>query len=169
MTAWMDDPGKQRHGRLERRELWALADPELNGYAGSSGVVGEAWPHLKQVCRLERHRTVKGRNQVAVSYAVTSLPPTAAGASRLLQVSRGHWGIENRVHWVRDVTFDEDRSQIRAGAAPQVMAALRNLVITLVRRAGHSNVAAALRRHTARLQEPFALLGIAYSSTATRK
>ena len=79
MTVWMDDPGKQRHGRRERRELWALADPELNGYAGSSGVVGEAWPHLKQVCRLERHRTVKGRNQVAVSYAVTSLPPPLPG------------------------------------------------------------------------------------------
>ena len=169
MTVWVDDPGKQRHGRLERRELWALADPELNGYAGSSGVVGEAWPHLKQVCQLERQRTVKGRSQVAVSYAVTSLPATAVGAGQLLQVSRRHWGIENRVHWVRDVTFDEDRSQVRTGAAPQVMAALRNLVITLVRRAGHSNVAAALRRHTTRLPEPFALLGIAFSSTATGK
>ena len=164
---WVDDPEKKRHGRVERRELWALADPELNAYAGSSGVVGEAWPHLKQICRLERRRTVKGRSQATVSYAVTSLPATAAGAARLLQVSRGHWGIENRVHWVRDVTFDEDRSQIRTGAAPQVMAAFRNLVITLVRRAGHSNVAAALRRHTARLPEPFALLGIAYPSIAT--
>ena len=126
---WVDGPGKKRHGRLERRELWALSDPELNGYAGSSGAVGEAWPHLRQVCRLERRRTVKGRSQVTVSYALTSLPATAAGAERLLKVSRGHWGIENRVHWVRDVTFDEDRSQVRTGAAPQVMAGLRNLVI----------------------------------------
>ena len=164
LTVWVDDPEKQRHGRLERRKLRALAEPGFNGYAGSSRVAGEAWPHLKQVCRVERQRTVKGRSQVAVSYAVTSLPATAAG--RLLQVSRGHWGIENRVHWVRDATFDEDRSQIRAGATPQVMAALRNLVITWVRRAGQSNVVAPLRRHTARLPEPFALLGIAYSSTA---
>ena len=160
----MDAPSKQRHGRRERRELWALADPELNGYAGSAGSVGEAWPHLQQVCRLERRRTVKGRTQVAVSYAITSLPPTVAGADRLLQVLREHWNIENRVHWVRDVTFDEDRSQIRTAAAPQVMAALRNLTTTLVRWAGHSNIASALRRHNAHLSEAFALLGIAYTT-----
>ncbi len=156
----MDAPPKRRHGRLERRELWALADPELNGYVGSAGTAGEAWPHLQQVCRLERQRAVKGKKQVEVSYAITSLPATGASARRLLTLSRGHWGIENRVHWVRDVTFDEDRSQIRLGAAPQVMAALRNLVIGLVRRAGHSNVAAALRRHNAHLREAFTMVGL---------
>ena len=52
LTVWADAPVKRRHGRLERRELWALADPELNGYVGSAGTVGEAWPHLQQVCRL---------------------------------------------------------------------------------------------------------------------
>ena len=87
----------------------------------------------------------------------------------MLKVSRGHWRIENRVHWVRDVTFDEDRSQIRTEAAPQVMAGLRNLVIALVRRAVHTNVAAALRRHTAHLPEPFALLGIPYDCATTRE
>jgi predicted transposase YbfD/YdcC len=137
-----------------------LADPELNGYAGSAGAVGERWPHLKQVCRLERERTVKGKRQLEVSYAITSLPATDAGAQQLLNISRRHWGIENRVHWVRDVTFDEDRSQVRTGAAPQVMAALRNLVISLVRRAGHTNVAAALRRHTTHLGEATAMIGI---------
>ncbi len=140
--------------------MWALADPELNGYVGSAGTVGQAWPHLEQVCRLERQRTVKGKKQVEVSYVISSLPAAEAGARRLLALSRGHWGIENRVHWVRDVTFDEDRSQVRTGAAPQVLAALRNLVISLVRRAGHSNVAAALRRHTAHLGEAFALVGL---------
>ncbi len=156
----MDAPPKRRHGRLERRELWALADPELNGYVGSAGTAGEAWPHLQQVCRIERQRTVKGKKQVEVSYAITSLPATGASARRLLTLCRGNWGIENRVHWVRDVTFDEDRSQIRLGAAPQVMAALRNLVIGLVRRAGHSNVAAALRRHNAHLREAFTMVGL---------
>ena len=140
--------------------MWALADPELNGYVGSAGTVGEAWPHLQQVCRLERQRVVKGKKQVAVSYAISSLPATDADARRLLSLSRGHWGIENRLHWVRDVTFDEDRSQVRTGAAPQVqvLAGLRNLVISLVRRAGGgagSNVAAALRRHNAHLSEAF--------------
>ena len=105
--------------------MWALADPELNGYVGSAGTVGEAWPHLQQVCRLERQRVVKGKKQVDVSYAISSLPATDADARRLLSLSRGHWGIENRLHWVRDGTFDEDRSQVRTGAAPQVLAGLR--------------------------------------------
>ena len=157
LTAWVDASPKQRHGRWERRELWALSDLELNGYTGSTGTVGEAWPHLKQMCRVE----VKGRVQVEVSYAVTSLSPTVAGADRLLRILREHWHIENRVHWVRDVTFDEDRSQIRTASALQVMAALRNLTTTLVRWAGHSKGAAALRRHAAHLSEALALLGIA--------
>ena len=130
--------------------MWALADPELNGYVGSAGTVGEAWPHLQQVCRLERQRVVKGKKD--------------ADARRLLSLSRGHWGIENRLHWVRDVTFDEDRSQVRTGAAPQVLAGLRNLVISLVRRAGHSNVAAALRRHNAHLSEAFDMMGFSYQA-----
>ena len=70
----------------------------------------------------------------------------------------------NRLHWVRDVTFDEDRSQVRTGAAPQVLAGLRNLVISLVRRAGHSNVAAALRRHNAHLSEAFDMMGFTYQA-----
>ena len=98
---WVDAWPKQRHGRLERRELWALADPELNGYTGSTGTVGEAWPHLQRVCRVERRRTVKGRVQMEVSYAVTSLSSAVAAADRLLWILREHWHIENRVHWVR--------------------------------------------------------------------
>ena len=133
------------------------------GYGGSAGTVGEGWPHLQQVCRVERRRTVKGRVQVEVTYAVTSLSPTVVGAERLLRILRDHWHIENRVHWVRDVTFDEDRSQVRTGSAPQVMAALRNLTTTLVRRAGHSNVAAALRRHAVHLSQVLVLLGIPYT------
>ena len=85
------------------------------------------------VCQIERQRTVKGRTQTTVSYAVTSVAPASGGAKRLLRVLRKHWDIENRVHWVRDVTFDEDRSQLRTGNAPQVMAAFRNLTSTLVR------------------------------------
>ena len=65
---------------------------------------------------------------------------------------------------LRDVTFDEDRSQVRTGAAPQVLAGLRNLVISLVRRAGHSNVAAALRRHNAHLSEAFDMMGFTYQA-----
>jgi len=134
--------------------VWALHDPTLNAYAGSAGTVGLAWPSLVQAARVERRRTSGHRgqwhDQVEVTYAVTSLPPERADARTLLGHLRGHWGIENKTHWVRDVTFDEDRSQVRTGAAPQVMAAMRNLVLALLRRAGHANIAAALRTYTGR-------------------
>ena len=67
--------GRGKYGQ-GGRELWALADPELSGYVGSAGTVRETWPHLEQVCRLERPRTVKGKKQVEVSYAISSLPAT---------------------------------------------------------------------------------------------
>ena len=72
-----------------------------------------------------------------------------ADARRLLGLLRGHWGIENKVHYVRDVTFDEDRSQVRTGSAPQVMATLRNTAISLLRLSGATSIAAALRFHAA--------------------
>lgn len=153
---------KRRHGRDEVRLLWALADPVVLRGAGAHGAVGEPWPHLAQVCRVERRRTVHRRGHVRheaeVTYAVTSLPPDRAGARALLGYLRGHWGIENKVHWVRDVTFDEDRSQTRTGAAPQVMAACRNLALALLRRAGHANIAAALRTYAGRPADAVALI-----------
>src|SRR5215211_4221946 len=105
-----------------------------------------------QTCALpiSRHLRRKGQTWEELGYAITSLPPERAGAARLLELWRGHWGIENRLHWVRDVTFDEDRSQIRTGSAPQVMAALRNTAIGVLRRAGHDNLAAATRHYAAR-------------------
>lgn len=76
---------------------------------------------------------------------MTSLSPAQAAPARLLALVRAHWTIENRLHWVRDVTFDEDRSQVRRGAGPQVMATLRNLAISLLRLAGAPLIAPALR------------------------
>ena len=73
---------------------------------------------------------------------------------------RGHWPIENKIHWVRDVTYDEDRSQIRTGTGPQVMAALRNAAIGALRTAGVTNIAAANRHHARDSNRPLALLGI---------
>jgi hypothetical protein len=93
-------------------------------------------------------------------YGVTSLGVDQADAGRLMQLVRHHWHIENRSHWVRDVTFDEDRSQVRVGSIPQVMAALRNTVIGLLRLNGATNIAAATRRMAARPAEAIALLGI---------
>ena len=127
---------RDRHG--DRREVRELAvSQELNAWA--------QWPYLAQVGRLVHTCRRKGETRRDISYLITSLSPEEASPRRLLELVRGHWGIENCLHWVRDVTFDEDRCQIRSGAAPQVMAALRNLVIGLLRRGGASNIAAALR------------------------
>jgi hypothetical protein len=149
---------KAHHGRRERREMWVLADAELAGYVGSAGEVGQPWPHLAQLYWVRRERTEKGVTKVESGYGITSLGRRQAGARRLLGLNREYWGIENRLHWVRDVTFDEDRSQVRSGAAPQVFAGLRSLGITLLRRMGASNIAAALRTYSARPREAAALV-----------
>lgn len=72
------------------------------------------------------------------AYGVSSCLPEAVSPADLLHFVQGHWGIENKVHWVRDVTFDEDRSQIRTGTGPQTMATLRNLAVSLLRLNGHT-------------------------------
>ena len=129
---------ENRHGgRWERR--WLRTATALQGYLD--------WPEVQQVCCLERARRFRGKTTVELAYAVTSLPPERAGPERLLQLWRGHWGIENRVHWAPEVTLGEDRSAVRSGAAPPGMAALRNLVLGLLRLAGQRNIAAALRHY----------------------
>ena len=140
---------RNRHGdRLEVRELALTSD--LNEWAD--------WPGLEQVGRLTCLRRRKGETSVETSYLITSLSPEQATPAQLLSLARGHWSIENKLHWVRDVTFDEDRCQIRTGAAPQVMAALRNLVIGLLRLRGVRNIAAALRTHAWHAQRAIALV-----------
>jgi hypothetical protein len=86
-----------------------------------------------------------GRATSETAYAITSLPPERATPTQLLMAWRAHWRIENKLHWVRDVTFDEDRSTVRSGRIPQVMAALRNTAIGLLRLLGATNIAKACR------------------------
>ena len=80
-----------------------------------------------------------------IAHCITSLTPVQASPEDLAGYIRGHWGIENRLHWVRDVSYDEDRSQVRTGSGPHVMASLRNLAISALRLGGHTNIAAGLR------------------------
>ena len=140
------------HGRIEQRNL--TTSEALAGYSD--------WPGLAQVFELGRHvimqKTQEERAEVV--YGVTSLGPERGTPARLLDLSRGHWHIENKSHWVRDVTFDEDRSQVRCGNIPQVMAALRNTAIGLLRCAGYPNIAAACRRLAAQPDQALALIGI---------
>jgi hypothetical protein len=158
LSWFLDASPKARHGRREVRLLWALADPEQNAYVGSSGTHGTPWPHVGQICCVERHRLQVRRGQIIaiereVRYYVTSLAPEQADAKALLALTRGHWSIENRLHHVRDVTFEEDQSQMRVGAVPHTFAACRNLAIGLLRRSGAANIAAALRTYAARPAE----------------
>jgi predicted transposase YbfD/YdcC len=119
------------------------------------------WPGLQQIDQLERTVTIKKTCQQRheVFHGVTSLPPQHADAARLLQCARGHWRVEVG-HWIRDVNFDEDRSQVRCGHIPQTMAALRNTAIALMRLAGETNIAAAARRYAAQPWAALALIGI---------
>lgn len=140
------------HGRLEQRRLTV-----------SSALVGYSdWPGLAQVFQLERGVSMKksGAARHEMVYGVTSLGPDQAGPERLLSLVRRHWQNENQVHWVRDVTFDEDRSQVRCGSSPQVMAAFRNTAIGLMHWAGETNIAAACRRFAAPPWSALALIRI---------
>jgi predicted transposase YbfD/YdcC len=119
------------HGRIERRTIRTAPVP-----------AGVRFPHAAQVLELQRHTTdlTGGALRTEVAYGITSLAAARAGPARLGALVRGHWEIENTLHWVRDVTFDEDRSQVRTG-----MASLRNLAIGRLRLAGHRNIARGLR------------------------
>jgi predicted transposase YbfD/YdcC len=123
------------HGRLEERTI--TVSRMLHDYAN--------WPYLDQGFRLERRVTQRGKTTVEVRYGITSLPPQHASAERLMEVARTEWGIENGLHHRRDVTLREDACQVRRGQAPQVLAALNNVVIGIVQRAGQQNLAAAQR------------------------
>jgi len=144
---WMADTLRQAKtldsyaDRIEERNL--KASTAMCGYSD--------WPGLKQVLKIERKITNK---RAAVSryeeaYAITSLDENRASAEELLKLWREHWHIENKLHYVRDVTFKEDKSTVRAGKIPQVMAAMRNAAISLMRVTGVTNIAAACRRYAA--------------------
>lgn len=124
------------HGRLEKRTITVSSM-----LANSS-----TWPELAQVFKLESQRTDGlGRSETQIRYGVTSLPAHVADAKRLLEVTRGHWRIENGLHYRRDVTLREDSSQLRMGHAPQVLAMLNNTVVGLFACHGEVNVAYARR------------------------
>ena len=138
-------------GRIEKRCI--RVSTEMNAYLTD-------WPLTQQVAELTRTVTVRktGKTTREVVYLVTPLTPTEAGPQRLLELVRGHWSIENSSHYVRDVTFGEDRSRLRSGHAPQIMAALRNLSITLIHRLGSSQIAATRRHFASHPRHAFDLL-----------
>ena len=142
---WRDVPeghaqDSRGHGRIERRIVKVV-----------TVTAGLAFPHAAQAIQVTRKTRRPGSRKwrAETSYAITSLPTAQARPAQLAGWIRGHWKIENQLHWVRDVTFGEDGSTARTGTGPHVMAALRNLVISILRLTGHASIAVALR-HTAR-------------------
>ncbi|MGW1076055.1 ISAs1 family transposase [Streptomyces sp. NPDC002537] len=132
---WADVPGRARerdrsHGRREHRAILAVTVP-----------AGLRFPYAAQAFRIRRTtRHLDGRpKHTETVYGITSLKAHRAGPAHLGAYVRGHWGIKNRLHWVRDVTFDEDRSQVRTGNGPRAMAALRNLAISTALPSGRSH------------------------------
>lgn len=146
----MAETSDKQHGRREHRRLQVT--DRLRGHLN--------WPGAAQVCRLTRTTRRSGQETTEIEYAITSVPREQAGAARLLTWWRDHWGIENRLHYVRDVVFHEDACRIRSGDAPQNLAALRNAVVSLLRLGGHANIAAALRACTWQTSRLLATLGI---------
>ncbi len=120
----------------------------------------QKWPELKQGFELTRKRTIKGKTTVEVIHGITSLTEQEANAQRLLELTRGPWGIENRLHYVRDGTLGEDGCRVRKGSGPQVLAAVRNAVIHLLAGVDASSCAAAIRRLNNRPEEALALLDL---------
>jgi len=140
------------HGRHERRSIQVRA--LLPGDTD--------WPYAQQVFRIDRRvvRVTTGEVRHESLLGVTSLRSDQTSPAEILQLVRAHWTIENRSHYVRDVTFDEDRSQVRTATIPQVLAAMRNLAIGVMRVAGYTNIAATCRRFAARPTEALALIGL---------
>jgi len=148
---WQDVPGVSTtdtsHGRRVRRTIKAVQAPDWIDFPGAA-----------QIIQLRRTRTIKGRKTIEVVYAICSLDMIAAPAATIATWIRGHWAVENALHWVRDVVFDEDRHQLRTGNGPQVMATLRNTTISLLRLAGHTKIATALRHHGRSTSRPIEIL-----------
>jgi predicted transposase YbfD/YdcC len=138
------------HGRIEERRI--RVSSELAGYS--------SWPYLAQVFEYTRTWTSKGVTKQQTRYGITSLPAEVSDAARLAALKRGHWQVENALHYVKDVTLGEDASQTHVGNAADVLAMLRNIAISLLRRDGHRDIAAQLRRYSSCPHEALALLSL---------
>lgn len=140
---------EKAHGRLEQRSLKVVTVSR-----------GISFPHAAQAIQLVR-RTRRGKGtrwHTEVVYAITSFTAERIQGSELLSILRRHWAIENELHWIRDVTFGEDASRVRTGHGPAMMAALRNLAISLAHLTGADNIAAWTRSNSRNPSRPIALL-----------
>jgi hypothetical protein len=139
------------HGRIERRTIQMQPAPENIDF-----------PHVAQVFLIERYVTdvASGKNSAIAVLGITSCDATQADAPQIATYTRKHWHIENKLHYVRDVTYNEDASQVRTHNGPRIMASFRNLAISILRLTGKTNIAAALRHNARDYIRPLQLLQI---------
>lgn len=149
-------------GQKEVREVSVSSDPQFLSYLN--------WPGLTHVWQMKKTVIKKGKTTREVSVGIASIPQAIlrpeSAAQQISEYVRGHWSIENRLHRVRDVVFNEDHARIRKGNAPQIMAALKNLVISLFHRATVRSFPKAMRRFAAKPYELFQFLGLTMVSLA---
>jgi len=146
------------HGRLEVRRAWVISDPQIIAFLDEAG----RWPGLRAIGLVEAERRAGGKREVEPRHYLLSQPLDAATFASIV---RRHWGVENRVHWVLDVTFNEDASRVRAGHAAQNLAALRHLALNLLRQDRTRKGSVATKRFTAALDQGYLASLLA---TATR-
>lgn len=156
---WTEVPightGTERaHGRIAKRTLKVVTVPAGLGFPHAA----QAIQVLRKTRRINPKPGKKARWRTEIVYAICTLPAQAASPAELATWIRQHWHIENRLHWVRDVTFGEDLHQARTGNGPHILATLRNLVISMLRLAGHNNIAQALRHHARHPDQAIAML-----------
>jgi predicted transposase YbfD/YdcC len=112
------------HGRIEERRIWATSD--VNWFAEKG-----KWKNLRTLIRVQARRTVGGETSSEYRYYITDLP--ADNASRLLELIRGHWGVENKLHWCLDISFREDDRRIRKGHGAENFARLSRIALNLLK------------------------------------
>ena len=130
------------HGRIEIRRCWATSDPQFLNYMNPD----EEWSQLQSLVMVECERRLPDHTSSETRYFISSLPPNA---TQLLAATRGHWGIENSVHWVLDIAFREDESRIRLGHAQRNMAILRRMALNLLRHETTAKIGIAAKRKRA--------------------
>ena len=143
---------EKAHGRLDLRSI--RVSSELKGYSD--------WPGLEQVFEIRRCWQSKGIWKESLRYGVTSLPALNAIPERVLTLKRGHWTIENCLHYVKDVTLGEDKSTVHADNGPKIMAALRNTALSLLRCAGFSTIAARMRYNSTHPHAALEVLSLSF-------
>ena len=130
------------HGRVETRRCRVVSEPAFIDYFNDRG----EWPSLRSVALVESERYVDGKTSSETRYYISSLP---GSAERLLEAVRGHWGVENSVHWSLDVSFGEDASRVRKGNAAEIFAALRRMALNLLKREDTLRVGISAKRKRA--------------------